>query len=100
MAKRKAVKVWKFPPSVPVKPDGTPAKPWEVSKWEDGTYSCNCPAWCNLRRGQTERGCKHLNGVLVMEAVEQRSTSVTLSVTVPLPSKPAAPLKRRIVLED
>lgn len=90
--KRKAVRQWKLPPSEPG------GKAWTVSRWEDGTYSCNCPAWTFKREGQV-RGCKHVNGVLVTEAVGSKAKDVTLTVTVPLRAT-EVPAKRRIVLED
>jgi hypothetical protein len=70
-----------------------------VTRWDDGELSCNCPAWVFKRTGQ-DRACLHVNGVRISEAAESGASSVRVTVDVPLPKKPAAQVKRRIVLEE
>ena len=43
-----------------IKVEGT-TKNWEVCKLEDGTYTCNCPAWI-FHKGQ-KVDCKHIIGL-------------------------------------
>ena len=63
--KRQAVLRWKFPP------EGTEGKVHTVSEWPDGTLSCDCPAWVSKEVGG-DRGCLHLNGVMVSPMTESR----------------------------
>jgi len=48
------------------------SKDWEVAKWDDGTYSCNCPAWI-FHRG-TKVDCKHIKSLI--EEVTINVTSI------------------------
>jgi hypothetical protein len=97
------VQEWEHPPSKPFNKDGTKAKPWMVVLWEDGTYSCNCPAWTKAVDNPTgERACKHIARVLLkrMQPILDGPARVELPVTAP-PMRPGdTPGRRRIVLED
>ena len=37
------------------------SKIYKVIKYDDGSYSCNCPSWI-FKRGEV-RGCKHIEEV-------------------------------------
>ncbi len=51
----KKQKTWTFPSS-------SSNKEYETVKWDDGTYSCNCPGWTR-RVKNGERTCKHIKQV-------------------------------------
>ena len=36
-------------------------KPYETVMWDDGTFSCDCPAWIFAGQKGGERTCKHIN---------------------------------------
>lgn len=94
MVKRKAVKNWKFPS------ESDPAKAYKTTLWDDGTFSCNCPSWVFWRDKSKPRGCLHVNGVKVSEAVGSGQRSVAVTVNIPLPMVWESGGRRRIVLED
>lgn len=92
MVKRKATRKWMFPST------STEGKFYAVTRWDDGQYSCNCPAWTFKRAGQ-ERGCLHIAGVLASLALPP-GFQVTGTANVPLPQLVEAKPKRKIVLDD
>lgn len=52
----KKQKTWNFPSK------SNPNKKYETVKWEDGTYSCNCPGWTR-RVKNNQRICRHVDQV-------------------------------------
>lgn len=46
---------------------------WEVAEWDDGHYSCNCPAWI-FHKGQ-KVDCKH-----ILEFKHQNSNETTFRI--------------------
>ena len=52
----KKMKTWDF------KSKSNPSKKYETVKWEDGTYSCNCPGWTR-RVTNGKRICTHVKQV-------------------------------------
>lgn len=52
----KKAKTWNFASK------SSPGKSYETVKWEDGTYSCNCPGWTR-RVKAGKRFCTHIDQV-------------------------------------
>ena len=50
------IKTWDFSSK------SNPSKTYETVKWEDGTYSCNCPGWTR-RVKNGKRFCTHVDQV-------------------------------------
>ena len=100
----KRIKEWKFPRSEPYDKHGNPNQPWVVTHWENGTYSCTCPIWCQLRQPDSNgnRSCKHLRGVVVMEMVDMNIETQGRKAVSSKPVPPAVPKPKgwRIILED
>lgn len=48
--------------------------------WSDGTYSCNCPAWC-MRKAGKARDCKHCKTCRAQSEDMQNIGDVVADVT-------------------
>ena len=51
---------------------------WTIAKYDDGSYSCSCPAWI-FQKGGIRNDCKHIKAFL--ESKNQREQYVTANVT-------------------
>jgi len=51
---------------------GTTNRTWCVSEYDDGSYSCSCPAWI-FHKG-TKVNCKHINEIL-----NQKESTLTIT---------------------
>ena len=51
---------------------------WTIAKYDDGSYSCSCPAWI-FQKGGIRNNCKHIKAFL--ESKNQREQYVTANVT-------------------
>ena len=56
-----------------------PFERYEITEYEDSTYSCNCPAWI-FHKGERVN-CKHINSFLAETPTDnQQITEITLQI--------------------
>ena len=47
---------------------------WTIAKYDDGTFSCSCPAWI-FQKGGIRKDCKHIKAFI--ESTNQREQYTT-----------------------
>jgi len=68
---------------------------YTATLWEDGTTSCNCPAW-RFQKSSSERGCKHATRARFLDQdVDETGMSNRTPAAKEEPSYGTTPFKRR-----
>jgi len=50
---------------------------WTIAKYDDGTFSCSCPAWI-FQKGGIRNDCKHIKAFI--ESTNQREQYTTATI--------------------
>ena len=54
---------------------------WTIAKYDDGTFSCSCPAWI-FQKGGIRKDCKHIKAFLESKNQrEQYTEDTTATIT-------------------
>jgi len=55
----------------------TANRTWIIAKWDDGGFSCSCPAWI-YQKGGVRKDCKHINAFILSQ--NQREQYITATI--------------------
>ena len=52
---------------------------WTIAKYDDGSYSCSCPAWI-FQKGGIRKDCKHIKAFLESKNQREQYTEDTTAM--------------------
>jgi len=50
---------------------------WTIAKYDDGSFSCSCPAWI-FQKGGIRNNCKHIKAFIESQAQREQYATATI----------------------